>query len=62
MVEESLELGDNYRALAARKGCMFADAGEWGIDVTFDGVHFSPEGHAAFAAKMEEVLGGICLR
>lgn len=56
LIEESLELGELYRELARRKGCMFADSGEWGVDVTFDGVHFSPEGHAAFARELEKVL------
>lgn len=56
LIEESLEIGELYRELAERKGCMFADAGEWDIDVTFDGVHFSPEGHATFAQKLNEIL------
>ena len=47
-----------YRELAYRKGCLFADAGEWNIEMTFDGVHFSPEGHAVFAEKLKEVLNG----
>lgn len=52
IVGESESLGGLYRALADRKGCMFADAGKWDIEMTFDGVHFSPEGHAAFAQKL----------
>ena len=55
-LEESQDLGDLYRKLAAERGCLFADAGEWNIDISFDGVHFSPEGHALFAQKMEELL------
>ena len=56
-IEESQDLGEAYRELAEQKGCLFADSGEWEIDVTFDGVHFSPEGHAAFAQKLNEILG-----
>ena len=56
VLEESQNLGDQYRKIADETGCMFADAGEWGIDMTFDGVHFSPEGHEVFAQKMEELL------
>ncbi len=56
VVEESQELGEAYRELAERKGCLFADAGEWEIEMTFDGVHFSPEGHAVFAQKLNEIL------
>lgn len=59
MIKESESLGDLYREAAARKDCMFADAGKWGIDLSFDGVHFSPEGHALFAEKLEELLDDI---
>ena len=54
IVEESESLGEKYRELAAREGYHFADAGKWNIDMTFDGVHFSPEGHAEFARQLEE--------
>lgn len=37
-------------------GVAFADAGEWGVALTFDGVHFSPEGHAAFAEGLGRTL------
>lgn len=56
LVDESQDLGGMYRELAERKGCLFADSGEWDIEMTFDGVHFSPEGHAVFAQKLQEVL------
>lgn len=55
-VSESRELGELYRKLAAERGIAFADAGEWGIELSFDGVHFTPEGHIAFASKLIEVL------
>ncbi|MBR3124854.1 MAG: lipase [Mogibacterium sp.] len=56
LVEESENLGEAYRGIADRKDCMFADSGEWGIEMTFDGVHFSPEGHAIFAKNLEKFL------
>ena len=56
ILEESRKLGEEYRKLAEEKGCLYADAGKWDIEVTFDGVHFSPEGHTAFAEKMNELL------
>ena len=56
IIEESGRLGDTYRELAERKGCLFADAGKWGIEMTFDGVHFSPEGHSVFAEHMNNLL------
>lgn len=54
--EESRNLRERYRELAAKAGYLFADAGEWGIEMTFDGVHFSPAGHAAFAQKLENCI------
>ena len=56
LVEESRELAGSYKSLAERDGIMFADAGEWGISLAFDGVHLSPEGHAKFAEKLEALL------
>ena len=56
IIDESQELGQAYRELAERKGCLFADAAGWNIEMTFDGVHFSPEGHAAFAQNLGMLL------
>ena len=56
LIKESEKLGELYRELADRLGCRFADAGEWDIDMTYDGVHFSPAGHGEFARKLEGVL------
>ena len=56
LVEESQDLGRAYRELADQKGCLFADSAEWGIEMNYDGVHFSPEGHAVFAQRLEEVI------
>jgi lysophospholipase L1-like esterase len=53
---ESQDLGEAYRQLAEKKGCMFADAAEWDIAMTYDGVHFAPEGHAEFARKLKEMI------
>ena len=61
LLEESQELGNEYRELADRKGCLFADSGEWNIEMTFDGVHFSTEGHAVFAERLQEVLNGLVM-
>ena len=59
MTAESRLLGPLYREAAARQNCFFADSGEWGIEVLFDGVHFSPEGHAVFASELEVILNDI---
>ncbi len=60
LIDESMRLAAQYRALAAELGVSFADAGEWGVALTFDGVHFSPEGHAAFAKGLCRALEAIC--
>ena len=37
-------------------GIRFADAGKWNISLAYDGVHFTEQGHRAFAAGLLEVL------
>ena len=56
LIDESVRLGRLYRSLAEKLGLAFADAGKWGVALTFDGVHFSPEGHAAFARGLINIL------
>ena len=60
MIDESLNLAEAYRELARRLAIPFADAGEWDVALGHDGVHFLPEGHAAFArglgARLEALL------
>ena len=34
----------------------FGDAGDWNIPMAYDGVHFTEQGHRAFAAGLLEVL------
>lgn len=53
---EGQELGRLYRELAAEKGCLFADAADWGVELSYDGVHFSPDGHAAFARGLAGLI------
>ena len=49
LIQASKELNEGYQMLAKRIGIHFANAEEWNIDLTFDGVHFTEEGHRAFA-------------
>ena len=56
LIDESKRLAGLHRSLADRLNVAFADAGEWDIALTFDGVHFSPEGHAAFAEGLAQAL------
>ena len=61
LIEESRALGELYREISLQNNCLFADAGEWDIEITYDGVHFSPEGHALFAEKIRPLIAG-CLQ
>ena len=56
LVEESKELSRQYKALAAQRGIQFADAGEWDIELAYDGVHFTEEGHMRFAGGLASCL------
>lgn len=56
LIDESVRLGGLYRLLAEKLGVAFADARIWGVGLTFDGVHFSPEGHVAFARGLIQAL------
>ena len=56
LVAESEKLGALYCELAESRGLLFADAGEWNVELSFDGVHFTPAGHAAFAAGLKREL------
>lgn len=61
LIEESRKLAGCYKTLAQGLGIHFADAGTWGVDLTFDGVHFSELGHRTFAAGMQKTLEQIIL-
>ena len=54
--ERSAALAAEYRALAARMGVRFADAGAWNVSLGPDGVHFTEAGHRAFAAGLLQAL------
>ena len=43
-------------AVAERLGIRFADAGKWDVSLAYDGVHFTEQGHRAFAAGLLEEL------
>lgn len=61
LVEESRRLGECYRTLAREQDLPFADAGEWGVELAFDGVHFTQRGHEAFARGMDRALAALGL-
>ena len=56
LIDDSHAFARLCRALAERMGIRFADAGKWDISLTYDGVHFTEQGHKAFAIKLLEEL------
>ena len=58
-IRESKKLVGAYASLAQKLDIAFADAGRWSVGLCFDGVHFTPEGHTAFAGGLSKVLDRI---
>ena len=58
-VEESRKLAGCYETIAHRLGIAFADAGVWGVGLAYDGVHFSEDGHLAFAKGIQIALDSL---
>ena len=56
LIEDSRTFAQLCQALAERLNIRFADAGKWDIPLAYDGVHFTEQGHRAFAAGLLEVL------
>ncbi len=52
----SIRLAELYGKAAERCGVRFADAGKWNVSMTYDGVHFTEEGHRAFAEGLYRYL------
>ncbi len=52
LVKASLTLAGAYHALAQKLGIRFADAGNWNVTLAYDGVHFTEQGHRAFAEEL----------
>lgn len=59
MIDSSAGLSLGYRRLCKRLDVPFVDATEWNVTLTFDGVHFSEEGHRAFAEGLANYLKEI---
>ena len=56
LLRESARLGERYRALARSLAVPFFDTGLWQVELSFDGVHFSPDGHCTFARTLQSML------
>ena len=56
LIDDSRVFAGLCQALAERLGIRFVDAGKWDIPLAYDGVHFTEQGHRAFAAGLLEEL------
>ena len=56
LMEESARLTECYWKRAAEENVSFADAECWGVELSFDGAHFTESGHRAFAEGLMQVL------
>ena len=56
LIDDSHTFARLCQTLAERMGIRFADAGMWNISLAYDGVHFTEQGHKAFAAGLLEEL------
>ena len=56
LVEESRRLGAEYESLARKLEIPFVDTRRWDLELAFDGVHLTEEGHRKFAEKLREVM------
>lgn len=55
-IDQSKQMAEAYRALAERLNIHFAVAGKWNVALAYDGVHFTEEGHRAFAEGLFKEL------
>ena len=56
LVTESVQLAEEYKLLAEKMHIPFVDTRHWTIDLAFDGVHFTEDGHHCFANHLMEVI------
>ena len=56
LIAESVKLAVEYQNLSQRLGIAFAKAGQWNVPLAFDGVHFTEQGHRAFAKGLYAYL------
>ena len=56
LIDDSCAYARLCQTLAEQLGIHFADAGKWDIPLAYDGVHFTEQGHRAFAARLLEEL------
>jgi len=52
----SAQLGEAFHRLSERLDIPFADAGQWNVELAFDGVHLTEEGNRNFAEGIKTRL------
>lgn len=52
MVTESIQLAEGYKLLAEKMNIPFVDTHDWKIELCFNGVHFTEDGHHSFAGNL----------
>ena len=55
-IAQSVKLAEAYQALSQKLGIAFVNAGQWNVELAFDGVHFTEKGHRAFAQGLYAYL------
>ena len=55
-IDDSRTFAQCCDVLATQLGIAFADAGCWNVSLAYDGVHFTEQGHRAFAKGLLEIL------
>lgn len=56
LIDHSHTFARCCQTLAGQLGIPFVNAGDWKITLAYDGVHFTEQGHRAFATGLLEVL------
>ena len=56
IVDEVKRLAPLYRGLSADLGVSFLDASSWPLELCFDGVHLTEEGHRVFFENIKPAL------
>ena len=56
LIDDSRTFARLCQTLAEHLGIRYADAGKWDSPLAYDGVHFTEQGHRAFAAGLLEEL------
>lgn len=56
IAERSEELCQRYCELAMKLNIGYVNSADWGVTLTYDGIHYTEEGHFAFANGLHQYL------